>query len=296
MSARSCWKGFIKLSLVAVPVKAAPAATSGGGDVHLHQLHADCHNRIQYKKVCPVHGEVGTPAIVAGYEHAKDQYVVVDPADVDQLRTPADHAITIDRFIAPEVLDPLYYNGRSYYLLPDGPVGQKGYVVLHRAMVAENRYAVAQVVLHRREQLVLLRPLDRLLALTVLHYDTQITKPTVFADEVTAPEVAPEELHLAQTLVAAASVAAWDYGRYQDAYTAKLTQLIEAKVAGKQLVAPAAREQLPIINLLDALRQSVAQAQESAAPKTATASKKTSRPSRRTARTPKTAADQEAVA
>jgi len=151
MSARSCWKGFIKLSLVAVPVKAYPAATSGGGEIHLHQLHAGCHRRIQYKKVCPEHGEVAMAAIVSGYEHAKDRYVVVDPDELEQLRTPADHAIAIDRFIAPDALDLVYASGRSYYLVPDGPVGQKAYAVLHRAMVAERRYGLAQVVLHRRE-------------------------------------------------------------------------------------------------------------------------------------------------
>jgi DNA end-binding protein Ku len=292
MSARSCWKGLVKLSLVAVPVKAYPAATSGGGDVHLHQLHADCHHRIQYKKVCPEHGEIGSPAIVSGYEHTQGQFVVVDTDELDHLRTPADHAITIDRFIAPEALDLVYASGRSYYLVPDGPVGQKAYAVLHRAMVAENRYGVAQVVLHRREQLVLVRPLDRLLALTVLHYDAQIAKPAVFSDEVAGSDVAPEELKLAQTLVAAASVAELDYGRYLDVYTAKLTQLIEAKVAGKQLVAPPTPQAPDVFNLLDALRQSVARAQETAAPKTATASKKAARPARRTARS-KT---QEAVA
>ena len=269
MSARSCWKGFVKLSLVAIPVKAYPAATSGGGDVHLHQLHAGCHSRVQYQKLCPVHGEVGSAAIVSGYEHTKHQYVVVDPDELEQLRTPADHAIAIDRFIAPAALDLLYASGRSYYLVPDGPVGQKAYAVLHRAMVAENRYGLAQVILHRREQLVLVRPLERLLALTVLHYDTHITKPTAFADEVNGAEVAPEELQLAQTLVAAASVAALDYGRYQDVYTAKLTQLIEAKVAGKQLVAPTAPAHPHVLDLLDAFRQSVARAQAAANPKVA---------------------------
>jgi DNA end-binding protein Ku len=292
MSVRSCWKGFIKVSLVAVPVKAYPAGTSGGGDIHLHQLHAGCHCRVQYKKVCPVHGDIGTDAIVSGYEHTKDQYVVVDTDELDQLRTAADHAVTIDRFIAPETLDLVYTSGRSYYLVPDGPVGQKAYAVLHRAMMAERRYGLAQVVLNRREQLVMVRPLERLLTLTVLHYDVQITKPATFADEVTGAEVAPEELRLAQTLVAAASVTELNYAGYRDAYTAKLTQLIEAKVAGKQLVVPPTPELPQVINLLDALRQSVTRAQETAEPQTTPSPKKAPRPARRAARS-KT---QEAVA
>src|SRR5262249_6541824 len=98
MAARSCWKGFLRLSLVAVPVKACPASVSGGGGIHLHQLHAGCHQRIRYHKVCPLHGEVQNDAIVSGYEYSKDQYVVVDPAELDQLRSAADHAITIAEF------------------------------------------------------------------------------------------------------------------------------------------------------------------------------------------------------
>ena len=141
MPARSSWKGFLRLSLVAVPVKAYPASASGGGDIHLHQLHAGCHSRIRYHKVCPLHGQVQSDAIVSGYEYTKDQYIVVDPAELDQLRSQADHAITIAEFIAPEALDPLYASGKSYYLLPDGPVGQKPYAVLAQAMREAHRHA-----------------------------------------------------------------------------------------------------------------------------------------------------------
>src|SRR5439155_18282190 len=106
-------------------------------------------------KVCPLHGEVKSDAIVSGYEYRKDQYVVVDPAELDLLRSQADHAVTIAEFIAPDALDPLYASGKSYYLLPDGPVGQKPYAVLAQAMREAHRHAIARVVLHTREQVVL---------------------------------------------------------------------------------------------------------------------------------------------
>jgi DNA end-binding protein Ku len=259
MTARSCWKGFLKLSLVAVPVKAYSATVSGGGDIHLHQLHADCHSRIRYHKVCPLHGQVAHDAIVSGYEYTKGQYVVVDTAELDQLRSADDKALTIAAFIAPEALDPLYASGKSYYLLPDGPVGHKPYAVLAQGMRDLNRHAIAQVVLHGREQIVLLRPLDRLLVLTVLQLDQQITKPATFRDEVPAPEVAAEELQLARTLIEASTPAAWDFSCYQDVYTAKLSRLIEAKVAGEEIVAAPVPEHPQVINLMEALRQSVAQ-------------------------------------
>src|SRR5260370_15519566 len=96
MATRSSWKGCLQLSLVCVPVKAYSTASSGGGEIHLNQLHADCHRRIQYKKTCPLHGEVTNDQIVSGYEYAQDHYVVVDPDELDRLRTEADKAIKID--------------------------------------------------------------------------------------------------------------------------------------------------------------------------------------------------------
>src|SRR5262245_40199600 len=177
MAARSSWKGFLKLSLVNVPVKAYTARVSGGGGISLNQLHNTCKSRIQYKKTCPVHGEVKQEDIVSGYEHSKDQYVVIDPDELETLRTEDDKAIKMNVFIAPDTIDPVYFTERSYYLVPDGPVGQKPYSVICQAMEQEHRYALAQVVLSKREQLVLLRPMDGLLTMTVLSLDAEITKP-----------------------------------------------------------------------------------------------------------------------
>jgi len=261
MATRSSWKGYLQLSLVCVPVKAYSTSTSGGGEIRLHQLHADCHSRIQYKKVCPLHGEVTNDQIVSGYEYARDRYVVVDPDELDRLRTEADKAIKIDVFIASGAFDPLYTTGKKYYLAPNGPAGQKAYALLCQAMVAEDRYGVAQVVLHGREQLVLLRPQENLLVVEVLYYRHQVTQPSVLADEVSKTEVSPEELHMARTLVSA-STADFNLEKYADLYTGKLEQLIEAKVAGQELVTPPATPGPQVINLIEALRQSVARVQE----------------------------------
>jgi DNA end-binding protein Ku len=218
MATRSSWKGCLQLSLVCVPVKAYSTASSGGGDIHLNQLHAACHRRIQYKKTCPLHGEVSNDQIVSGYEYAQDHYVVVDPDELDRLRTEADKAIKIDVFIAADAFDPLYGTGKRYYLAPDGSAGQKAYALLYQAMVEENRYALAQVVLHGREQLVLLRPQENLLVLEVLHYRHQVTQPSTLADEAPRMEVSAEELHMARTLVNA-STADFNLEKYPDLYT-----------------------------------------------------------------------------
>src|SRR6185295_5295265 len=143
MAARSLWKGFLKLSLVSVPVKAYSTSSSGGGTITLNQLHAECNSRIQYKKTCPVHSEVKD--IVSGYEYAKDQYVVIDTDELDKLRTEDDKAIRVDVFVTPDAIDSTYLTGKSYYLVPEGPVGPKAYQVIYQAMVDADRNAVAQV-------------------------------------------------------------------------------------------------------------------------------------------------------
>jgi len=266
MSMRHSWKGFLKLSLVTVPVKAYPVAVSGA-EIHLNQLHGCCKSRIKYKKTCPLHGEVASSDIVSGYEFATDQYVVVDPDELDQLRTESDKAIQIDAFIRTGTLDAIYAAGKSHYLVADGPVAYKGYAVLRRGMVDERRQAIAQVVMHGKEQLVWLRPLDGLIVMTQLSYDNQITKPGALADVVCKTEVVAEELQLLRTLMATRTPEKFDLARYQDRYTQKLTQLIEAKVAGKEIIAAPMATPMQVINLVEALRQSVAATQQTASKK-----------------------------
>jgi DNA end-binding protein Ku len=260
MAARSSWKGFIRLSLVSIPVKAYTASSSAGGEISLNQLHDECHSRIRYKKICPIHGEVANDEIVMGYEFAKDQYAVIDPAELEKLRSESDRAVNIDTFIQPEELDPIYFTDRTYYLTPDGPAGQKSYALLHQAMTDENLYCVGQVVLHGKEQLVLVRPAGKLLSMTALHYETQIKPASAFEDELVPTEFSAEEMKLTKMLVHATAEKEFDLSAYKDLYTERLTQLIEAKVQGEELVVAPADEPQTIINLMDALKASVAKA------------------------------------
>jgi DNA end-binding protein Ku len=125
MAARATWKGFLKLSLVSVPVKAYTATHSPAGEIRFNRLHAGCNSRIKNDKICPIHGEVKSEDIVSGYEYTKDQYVIVDLAELDKLRTPDSKAVNIQEFVAPDAIDPVYFSGATHYLLPDGPVGQR---------------------------------------------------------------------------------------------------------------------------------------------------------------------------
>jgi DNA end-binding protein Ku len=119
--------------------------------------------------------------------------------------------------------------------------------------------------MHSREQVVLLRPVNGLLVMTLLSYQHQISQPSTFESEIAKPEVAPEELKLVKTLIEASTAKKFNYSKYKDVYTDKLTKLIQAKVAGEEIVAPPVHEHAQIINLMDALRQSVAKTQKAAA-------------------------------
>jgi DNA end-binding protein Ku len=284
MPARSSWKGYLKISLVSLPVKAYTASSSGGGRIQLNQLHDECKSRIRYQKTCPIHGEVSNDEIVSGFEYSKGQYVVIDPDEVDKLRSESDRSINVHSFVRADEIDPVYHSGRTYYLVPDGPVGQKPYALIQKSMTDENVQAVAQVVISGREQLVLLRPIDNLLALTVLSYESQVKHASAFEDELVETETDARELKLTKQLIEALVEEDLDLGQFTDVYTDKLAQLIEAKVAGEELVSPPPEEEPEVINLMQALQKSVARVKK---PERKMAASKTKRASKKKAATTK---------
>jgi DNA end-binding protein Ku len=272
MAAHASWKGFLKLSLVSVPVKAY-TATATGSDITLHQLHAKTHTRIQYKKVAPEVGEVSNEEIVKGYEYDKGQYVIIDEEELDKLRTESDKSIRIDGFIHPQDLSSIYYAGRTYYLTPDGPVGQKPYALLQKGMEKNGVSAVAEVVISQKEQVVLLRPVDGLIAMTILNRKDEVKSASAFRDETGSPELSEAEVSLADTLIQASIIKEFDFSRYHDVYKEKLTKLIQMKIEGKEVIQVRDPEEPKIINLMEALKRSVAEAQAAGAGKGASPEK-----------------------
>lgn len=259
MAARPSWKGHLRLSLVAVPVEAYTAAAPGKGEIHLNQLHEPCHSRIRYVKTCPVHGEVPNDEIVYGYEYAKDQYAVLEPGERETFRQQGERAMTIDRFVPLAAVDPIYYSGRNYFLLPDGAGADKPYRVLCEAMHDEKRCALGQVVISGREELALVRPVETVLTMSLLTYSTQIKPLAHFVEEVGEGRVSADELRLARTLIQQTSANDAKLEKYEDTYTRKFKEAIEAKIAGKEVITSAAEEEVPVVNLMDALRKSLKQ-------------------------------------
>ena len=254
---RASWSGLLRLSLVAVPVKAYPASTSSH-DVHFNQLHADCGQRIRYEKHCPVHGKVEAAAIASGYPVAPDRYVIIEEAELEKLRPAQDRALTLERFLEPGQVDPVLYSGRSLYLMPDGPAARHPYAVLAQAMQERGKWAIGRMVLSCRRHLALLRPSRCLLALHVLHYPAQLRASPGVEGELRSGSVSAEEEKLAGMLIDASSQPV-PWLEYRDDSADKLHALVEASLQGQALAAPVL-EEAPVLQLLDALKQSVATA------------------------------------
>jgi DNA end-binding protein Ku len=253
------WKGSIRFSLVSVPVEAFTASEPDDGEIHLNQLHDECHNRIRYQKTCPVHGEVSNSEIVSGYEYEKDHYVVIDKKEIEKVQASGDKAIEIRTFISSDDIDPIYYDGRTFYLTPRAG-GEKPYAVLAEAMAKEKRFGLATVVLYSKEQIGLLRPIDDVLAMTMLHYKSQIREPELVEPHLQKVSVAAQELKLAQQLIKASTDKKFDFSQFEDRYTDRLRELIDSKLAGKKIVISPIRDDAPpTINLMDALRKSMKQ-------------------------------------
>jgi len=268
---RSSWKGFLKLSLVSVPVKAF-TANETSEEIHLNQLHAECNNRVRYKKVCPEHGELRNEEIVSGYEYAKDQYVVIDPDELQKLRLESDKAVGIEGFVKPEEIDPLYFSGRTLYLLPDGPAGSRPYALLHKGMLDAGVVALAKVVMSGRVQLVLVRPVGRLLTMSVLTYSKRVRGSDSFEEELQPLDLSPEEDKLTQILISASRIDDFELDRYTDKYADELNRLIKMKIDGQEVVALPDQEEPKILNLMDALKKSVAEVQSASGKKMARSS------------------------
>ena len=285
MNARATWKGSLHVSLLAVRVKAYASSTTQQQTIRLHQLHRGCRQRIRYQKVCPVHGPLESDQIVMGYEHAPNQHVEIDLKALDQLRSEHElRAIRIATFVESGRITPLYFADKHYYLLPDGPTAKLAYALLVQAMLAHKSEAVAHVVLSKREQLVLLRPLNRkLLVMTCLKYAEQVRVPETFAGELAATSVTDEELQLAKALVAQQTDSDFDLANYKDQYTEKLSQLVDAKLQGQELPTPTDDQPGQILSLIEALQASVEQASPAGSTKKrATARKRSSQRKPRT--------------
>jgi DNA end-binding protein Ku len=255
---RPIWSGAISFGLVNVPVKLVGAVSPK--DVRFNQLEAGTGARIKQKRVSAVTGEeVPFEQIVKGYEISPDNYVVIEPQELEALDPKATRSIEIEDFVDLDQIDPLYFE-RPYYLVPDKG-GAKAYALLLEAMKESQKVGIARLVLRTKQYLAAIRPLGDALVLETLLYPDEVTLPDEIEglprDDV---EIQDRELKIARQLIESLSTE-FEPENYRDEYRERVLELIEQKAEGKQIVTqPATEEPTKVVDLMAALEASLAQA------------------------------------
>jgi DNA end-binding protein Ku len=248
---RAFWKGVISFGLVAIPVKMYVATESKSLSFHL--LHKKCLTRPKQVLHCETDDEYfSIKETVKGYEFAKDQYVVLNDADLEKVPIKTSHSIDIVGFVEDKEIDPLYYYG-SHYLEPEH-LGVKPFFLLKEALQKTGRVGIAKVTFQRREHLACLRQFEEILLLQTMHYESEIIPRSGLTPA--KAQVTDSELEMAVSLIQAM---AKDFkpAEYKNEYKAALQEVIEAKIAGKKVVTPAAAPKAEIADLMAALRASI---------------------------------------
>jgi DNA end-binding protein Ku len=254
---RAIWKGAVSFGLVSIGVKLYSATEEK--DIRFHQVHRSDGGRIKYKRVCSIDGaEVAYDDIAKGYDLGGGEMVVLSDEDFAELPLSTSRAIDVLEFVPSEQVDPILYN-KAYYLEPD-PVGTKPYMLLRDALTESDRVAIVKVALRQREQLATLRVREGVLVLNTMLWPDEVRVSNFdFLDEDVT--VRPQELAMASSLIESM---AGDFKpeEFTDDYRAALQQVIDAKVSGKEIVAPPEAEEAPsgAIDLMAALRASVERA------------------------------------
>ena len=247
--ARPIWSGSISFGLVSVPVRMITATQSK--ELRFHFLDRRDLTPIGYDKVNKETGEpVPADEIVRGFEVARGRFVELTDEDVDRLDIELTHAIDICEFVSLDEIDPIYFR-KAYYLLADDGA-EKPYRLLAQALEETGRVAVAKVVIRNKQHLACLRPVEGTLVLETMYYADEVRQP----EAAPRPQVREAEVEMAKTLIESLT-AEWDPERYHDRYRTELLDLLERKAGGEPLPEPQAEEGGEVVDLMEALRQSV---------------------------------------
>jgi DNA end-binding protein Ku len=254
MAARATWKGYLKISLVNIPVKVFPA-TETSGTISFNQLHGECRTRIQQKKWCPqCNREVPNSEIVKGFEFDKGQYVIMSEEDIDKVRPESTRVIDLVQFADESSIDPMYVD-RTYYLAPDGGVASDAFAVMREGM--KGKVGVGKLALYGREYLVAVRPHERGIVMHTLHHAAEIRGIDTVEELSSVPsKVKPEEIKLARQVIGTFE-GPLNLADYKDEYREGLQRIIDKKIAGEEIVAPQVEAPPKVVNLMDALKKSL---------------------------------------
>ena len=254
MAARPTWKGYLKVSLVTIPVKVFPA-TDAAATLSFNQLHAECQTRIQQKRWCPhCEREVPNTDLVKGYEFEKGRYVVMTEEDVSKVRPESTRVINLEKFTDDTAIDPIYLE-RPYYLAPDGPVAKDAFAVIREGM--KGKAGIGKVALYGREYLVKVQPREQGLIMYTLRHANEIRSMDAIDELADMPAaVKPEEVRLAEQVIGTFA-GELEFDTYRDDYQVGLREIIDAKIEGREIAAPEVEAPPKVVNLMDALRKSL---------------------------------------
>ncbi len=254
MAARPTWKGFLKISLVNIPIRVFPA-TDSAATISFNQLHGECQTRIQQKRWCPkCEREVPLSEVVKGYEFEKGRYVVMDEEDLAKVRPESTRVIDLVQFTEVEAIDPIYVE-RPYYLAPDGQMAQEAFAVMREGM--KGKAGIGKLALYGREYLVAVQPKDKGLVMYTMRRSNEVRSMDAIEELEGVPsKVKPDEIKLAKQVIGNFE-GHLDLTEYKDAYQEELQRIIDAKIAGEDVVAPIEQTPPKVVNLMDALRQSL---------------------------------------
>ncbi len=270
---RPYWTGFLKLSLVTIAVRLYTATTEKER-VRFHMIHEPSGERVRTQTVVPGIGPVERDEIVKGYEYEKNRYVTVDPKDLDKLRLETTDTIDISEFVEDGGVDPILLDS-PYYLVPDGSVAEAGYRVLREALRRTGKVALGQVVINARERPVAIRAAGDGLLVNALRFEDEVRPAEQFFAGIGEGEVDEDELAIMEQIITRRT-RKFDPGKFVDHYQTALRELIEEKLAGKLPERQVERRPAQVINLMDALKRSLAEANgDGPAEKPAAAGRKT---------------------
>src|SRR5881397_4195525 len=262
---RTIWNGSISFGLVNIPVGLALATTAKAkqSDVSFRTLHRECKTPIRQKRWCPTHErEVGPDEIVKGWEVAKGEFVVVEDADLEAIALHDEsRSIEITRFVPLDEVDPVYLD-RTYYLAPaQAPAQRRPYVLLLAAMKQAEMGAIGRFILRGAEYYAFIRPKGDALVLETLFLSEDVRSQGEIDEAVAGTEVKKAELELAQQVMQSL-VGEFDPSELHSQYRQDLRTMLEAKLSGQEIAKPEPVPETPVVDLMDALKRSVAEAQD----------------------------------
>jgi DNA end-binding protein Ku len=257
MPPRASWRGSLKLSLVTFPVRLYNAVSTTTR-IQLNQLHKKDFRRIRYQLTCPEHGPIEREEIVRGYEYEKGRFVVLEDEDLERVRLETTKSIELTQFVGSDEVPDLYLE-TAYYVAPDGRIAEDAFRVIREAMAREGKVGIGRVVMSGREVIVALAPFEKGFVLHTLHYAHEVRSAGPYFEELPEKTVDDAELSLATELIRR-NTAPFDPAQFTDRYQTALLEVVKGKVKGEvAIVESPPHESAKVINLMDALKRSVAE-------------------------------------